>query len=38
VYLVERLAQALTPNFGQVLLAHRELQTLGQVGTAGSTP
>ena len=36
VYLVERLAQALTSNFGQVLLAHRELQTFGQVGPAGS--
>jgi len=34
VYLVERLAQALAPGFGQVLLAHRELEVLGQVGSA----
>lgn len=38
VYLVERLAQALKSHFGEVLLAHRELQTLGQAGPAGSAP
>ena len=32
VVVVERLAQALAPHFGQVLLAHRELQTLGRAG------
>jgi UPF0042 nucleotide-binding protein len=38
VYLVERLAQALKATFGDVLLAHRELQTLGQAGMTGSAP